>query len=125
MIFDTDVLIWFLRGNENARSKVLAEAPFSISAVTYMELVQGMKNKQELAIFKKMLKKLDVEIIQLNEIISAKALSYVESFFLGNSLEMGDALIAATCVQYGQRLCTANNKHYKLIPDLQVEVFRP
>ena len=52
LIFDSDVLIWFLHGNENARKKVLTEAPFKISAVSYMELVQGMKNKKELSAFK-------------------------------------------------------------------------
>ena len=125
LIFDSDVLICFLHGNENAQAKVLAEAPFKISAVTYMELVQGMRNKQELAIFKKVLKKLDVEIIQIDSAISETAMTYVEQFSLSNAMEMGDALIAATCMQTGDKLCTANNKHYAVIPSLTLDVFRP
>lgn len=52
MIIDTDILIWFLRGNEKARQAVLDNSGFSISAVTYMELVQGMKNKKEFRVLK-------------------------------------------------------------------------
>ena len=48
MLVDTDVLIWNLRGNRAAAQR-LDDAPgFWLSAVTYMELVQGMRNKQEL-----------------------------------------------------------------------------
>ena len=125
LIFDSDVLIWFLHGNENAQNKVLSEAPFKISAVTYMELVQGMKDKKELAALKKVMKKLDVEIIQIERGISETAISYVEDFYLSNSLEMGDALIAATCIKYEEPLCTANDKHYKVVNNLKLDVFRP
>lgn len=125
LIFDSDVLIWFLHGNNNAKQKVLAESPFKISAVTYMELVQGMRNKQEFANLKKLFKNLDIEIIQIDSAISAKAISYVENFYLSNSMEMGDALIAATCTEYSETLCTANDKHYKVISGLNLDVFRP
>ena len=47
MILDTDVLIWFLRGNEKATKAVIDSMPFSVSVVTYMELLQGMRNRQE------------------------------------------------------------------------------
>ena len=42
MIIDTDVLIWFLRGNHEAIDFIMDATPFSISIVTYMELVQGI-----------------------------------------------------------------------------------
>ena len=125
LLFDTDVLIWFLRGNTNAREKVLAESPFKISAVTYMELVQGMRNGQELAALKKTLQKLDVEILHLDGAISANAVAFVEDYHLSHSMEMGDALIAATCIQHGEPLCTANDKHYKSSPGIALDVFRP
>jgi len=51
LIIDTDVLIWYLRGNEKAKKVVEANIPFSVSAVTYIELIQGMKNKEEFRIF--------------------------------------------------------------------------
>jgi len=48
LIIDTDVMIWFFRGNQKAIDFVMDAMPFSISIVTYMELVQGMHSKREL-----------------------------------------------------------------------------
>ncbi len=125
MIFDTDILIWFLKGNENALSVVVEAVPFSISIVTYMELMQGMLNKQELEKMQKLFKKMEVEVIPINEAISLRASEYVEKHTLSHSMELSDALIAATCVEYGKKLYTANDKHYKMIDELRIEVFRP
>ena len=52
MIIDTDVLIWFLRGNENAQRIIKANIPFKISVINYMELVQGMRSKHDIQIKK-------------------------------------------------------------------------
>ena len=41
MIFDTDVMIWAFRGNEKALDAIDRAVMRSISAVTYMELLQG------------------------------------------------------------------------------------
>lgn len=67
MILDTDILIWYLRGNEKAVDAVVDSMPFSISIVTYMELLQGMRNKQEMAKMKKAFKSMDVSIIPISE----------------------------------------------------------
>ena len=48
MLVDTDVLIWNLRGNAAAADRLDEMTGFSLSAVSYMELVQGLRNKQEL-----------------------------------------------------------------------------
>ena len=48
MVVDTDVLIWYMKGNQNAYKIIENLKHFSISVVTYMELVQGMRNKNEL-----------------------------------------------------------------------------
>lgn len=53
MIIDTDVLIWYLRGNTKAKEIVENNIPFSISVVTYMEIIQGMKNKEEFKLFQR------------------------------------------------------------------------
>ncbi len=46
-------------------------------------------------------------------------------FFLRNALRLADALIAATAVHHGLTLLTANNKHYQMIKELEIEIFRP
>jgi hypothetical protein len=53
LIIDTDVLIWYLRGNTKAKEIVENNIPFSISVVTYMEIIQGMKNKEEFKLFQR------------------------------------------------------------------------
>ncbi len=125
MIIDTDVIIWNLRGNLNAKKIINKNIPFSISVVTYMELVQGMRNKQELSIFIKQLTAWGVNIIQINDDISTRAMIYVEEYALSHSMELADSLIAATCVNNSEILLTANDKHYKYIPNIQIEKFKP
>ena len=125
MIIDTDVLIWYLRGNEKALVAVKKSIPFSISVITYMELVQGMRNKRELELLKKHLKAWNVKILQINENISAKAMDLVEAYYLSNSLELGDAIIGVTAKENYATLMTANDKHYRIIQDLKLEIFRP
>ncbi len=56
MLIDTDVIIWYMRGNTNALKALEKHNGFTISVVTYMELVQGMRNKNELASLRKALK---------------------------------------------------------------------
>ena len=52
------------------------------------------------------------------------AMEYVENYALSNSMELADALIAATAVENRKTLCTANGKHYKCVSDLQLNVFK-
>jgi len=124
-LLDTDVLIWYLRGNQNAYDLIHSIGEFAISAVTYMELVQGMRNKDELRNLKKALKQWRVKTIYMDNEISALALFYVEEYFLSHSMQLADALIGATCATHGMTLYTANDKHYKIIKDLDIFVFRP
>lgn len=125
MIIDTDVMIWFLRGNQRAIDFVMDAMPFSISIITYMELVQGMRDKRELTKMKKALAEMNVEIIPLSEDISRRASDYVEMYSLSHSMELADALIAGTCVVENETLVTANDKHYKVVQELQMTTFRP
>ena len=90
-----------------------------------MELVQGMRNKDELRRLQKTLKQWNVKTIYINEEISAKALFYVEEYFLSHSMQLADALIGATATMYGMTLITANDKHYRIIKELEMDVFRP
>ena len=125
MIIDTDVLIWYLRGNEKAYQVVEETSNFYISVVTYMELVQGMRSKKELNKLRKALHIWNVKILYVSEEISAKAMFYVEQHFLSHSMQLADALIGATAIAYGIPILTGNDKHYKVMKDLQIKRFRP
>jgi predicted nucleic acid-binding protein len=125
LIIDTDVIIWELKGNEKAKEIIQRNAPFKISVVTYMEVVQGMRNKKELACFLKQLSNWKVEIIHIDHNISTRAMIFVEEYFLSNSMELGDALIAASCIDNSEIILTCNDKHYKHIPNIQIRKFNP
>lgn len=123
MILDTDVLIWHLRGNEKAKNLIYRSIPFSISVVTYIELVEGMRDKKEMNSLIRQLSAWDVDIIQIDHDISTRAMIYVEQYHHVGGIELADALIAATCVDKSEILITGNAKHYKCIPAIQIKRF--
>ena len=125
MIIDTDVLIWYMKGNEKAYKAIEMADNFFISVVTYMELVQGMRNKKELNSLRKSIHSWDAKVLYISEEISSKAMFYVEQHFLSHSLQLADALIGATAVTYGLPILTGNDKHYRTVKDIQITKFRP
>ena len=125
MLIDTDVIIWYMRGNANALKTIEKYKGFTISVVTYMELVQGMRNKKELNSLRKALHIWNAQILYISEEISVKAMFYVEQHFLSHSMQLADALIGATAIAYGNPVLTGNDKHYKVLKDLEVKRFRP
>jgi hypothetical protein len=124
-MIDSDVLIWYLRGNEKAFKVIEEQNGFFISVISYMELVQGMQNKRELTLLRKTMRNWNARILYINEDISAKAMFFVEQHFLSNSIVLADALIGATAISNGLKLLTANIKHYKALKNIELETFRP
>jgi len=124
-LVDTDVLVWYLRGNARAAHAIETNGPIALSVVTYAELVQGMRSKAELAMLRGALAELEGRIVQINESISAKAMFYVEQRFHSHAVELPDALIAATAVGLGAPLLTANVRHFRPLADVEVRAFRP
>jgi predicted nucleic acid-binding protein len=125
LIIDTDVLIWYLRGNKNAQKVINANIPFKISVINYMELLQGLRDKKEYSTLQKYLRNWSIEIIQINENISSRAMFLFEDYCLSHSMELADAVIAATALEYRENLLTANEKHYRFIPNIQMSKFTP
>lgn len=125
MLIDTDVLIWMTRGHAGAAARLQSLVPWRISAVTYIELVQGCRNKQELARIKKGLAMCNTEVLPITEAISDKAMQLIEQYALSHSLQLGDALIAATALEHQLPVLTANAKHFGAVGDLKLEAFKP
>jgi len=125
MLFDTDVLIWLFRGSESAARLVEGAREPAVSVVTYMELLQGARGKQETKAIKSFLADFAFRMLPLAENIGHRASIYMEEYGLKSGMSMADALIAATAVEHRLALCTANQKHYKPIRDLDIKAFRP
>lgn len=125
MLIDTDVLIWYMKGNKKAYNTIENLENFFISVVTYMELVQGMRNKTELNMLRKALNAWNAKILYISEEISVKAMFFVEQHYLSHSIQLADSLIGATAIAYGLPILTGNDKHYKIFKNLQLKKFRP
>lgn len=125
MLVDTDVLIWNLRGNDRAAEALDAGSPFYLSAVTWIELAQGARNKHEQRLMRQALHFWSARILHINEAISARASFLIEEHALGDGMQLADGLIAATALEYGLELFTANDKHYRVVDGLAISVFRP
>jgi len=125
MIMDTDVLIWYMRGNKKAYKVIEDQQGFFTSVVTYIELVQGMRNKNELIELRRAFREWNTKILYINEEISSKAMFYIERHYLSHSLQMADALIASTALVNGLPILTGNDKHYRMIKELEIIRFKP
>lgn len=123
MLVDTDVLIWYLRGHEGAARFLEGLPDLALSVVTYMELVQGCRNRQELERLKKDLGRRKARILPVSEGISNRAAALVEAQALGDGLLLADALIAATAIAQGLTLASANVKHFRVVQGLELMAF--
>jgi len=124
LIVDTDVLIWYSRGHQKAIDVIHSLDRFSLSIVTYIEIIQGVRNKKELKTFKKALGILNAQVIQIDELISTKAMFYIEQYALSHTMELADALIGASAVIKQLPLITGNEKHYKHLPEIEIQKFQ-
>jgi hypothetical protein len=124
MLFDTDVMVWMLRGDARAAHAVSNSPEPAISIVTYMELLRGARNRAEVRLLRSLLSEQNIAVSPLTETIGHRAAVYMEEHGARSGMEVSDALIAATAVEYGVPFCTANRKHYRAISDLDLVPFR-
>ena len=125
MIFDTDVMNWAFRGNRRALKAIDDAAERAISSVTYMELLQGVRNKDEMREMKKFLSRLSFATISVTANISNRAMTIMEETALRSDLGVCDALIFATACETGDVLLSGNKKHFKEVPLLNALEFKP
>jgi hypothetical protein len=124
MLFDTDVIIWALRGNIRAADLIDQADRLDFSVVSYMELLQGARNKTDLRLTKAFLVDVGFHIVPLSENIGHRASIYLEEYALKSNLGVPDALIAATAAENETVLCTGNAKDYRAIAEVKLKVFR-
>ncbi len=125
MIFDTDVIVWALRGNKRATTAIDSAESLEISVISYMELLHGARDKKDLRLTKAYLTDLGFHIVPISENIGHRASIYLEEYGLKSNLGVPDALIAATAVENDNVLCSGNAKDYRDIAEVEMKVFRP
>ncbi len=84
-----------------------------------------MRNKAELLAVKKMFDKRAATLLPVTEAITQRATALMEAFTLSHGLQMGNALIAATALEQGLPVLTANVKRFGAVQGLEVEAFSP
>ena len=125
MMYDTDILIWVQRGSEKAARLIEKDQDKYLSIQSYMELLQGAKNKAHHKYVKDFICDFDFSILPLSENIGHRALIYVEEYALSSNMRAGDAIIAATAVERNLKLVSSNTKHFRPVQELQLKPFKP
>lgn len=120
ILCDTNVFIHAFNRNEStiAQLEMIGLEKIALSAMTLMELYQGMGNKAELARMKKNMRYYD--IVHIDSDISEMALELIEKFNLSHSLQIPDAIIGATAIIYDIPLYTYNIKDFNFMPELNL-----
>jgi predicted nucleic acid-binding protein len=102
----------------NAITSISKEDRFC-SIISYMEMIQGIRNKKELELLNSMINNFNFAILPLSEKIGQLACELMIRYKLSSGLEVQDALIAATVVVFQDILYTGNIKHFK---DLEIKI---
>jgi predicted nucleic acid-binding protein len=125
ILIDSDVLIWLTRGHTGAKTRLLQINPWRISTITYLELAQGCRSKDELQRAKRGLTVQQTQILPLTPAISERAMALIDAHALADGLQLADALIAATALENQLTLLTGNTRHFTAIAQLKIERFEP
>ncbi|MBN1866185.1 type II toxin-antitoxin system VapC family toxin [Candidatus Sumerlaeota bacterium] len=125
MIFDTDVFIWAQRGSSAAARLIEGDEERFLSIQTYMELLQGARDKKQHDCVKGFLKGFEFRTLPFTENIGHRAAVYVEEYSISHGLRASDAIVAATAAENDLVLCTSNAKHFRPIRDLGLKILKP
>ncbi len=119
-LVDSDILIDLSRGSVPAGEYVDSLGDWSLSIVSGLELLAGAKDKREIA-------EIDIVIgayrtIPLSPEIGQLAYNLMKTYSKANGMDPCDALLAATAIYEGLKLSTKNDKHFRNIGGLEIEV---
>ena len=126
LLVDTDILIDVARGVEQAVEYLMAweeRSGIAVSAITYMELLVGCRNKREQRAVEAFVRRFDV--VPLDEDITDMAIALLRHYRLSHGLLIADALIAATAMAREIPLVSKNQRDYRFIEGLELRPYPP
>lgn len=119
-LFDTDVLIEHLKGNEEATSLLLdasSAGQAAVSVLTRFELLAGMRSNERSQI-RRLLD--SVPNLETSLEVATRAGEWARNYRRSHEgISSIDYLIAATAEIYGADLVTKNVKHFPMFPGLE------
>lgn len=118
MLFDTTILVDYLRGREEASDLFEAqdERP-RISVTSILELYAGLKGRREEQRTEQLL--FQVASLPVTAEIAQRAGVFLRHYQASHGIAAIDAIIAATAEHHGLRLATLNVKHFPMFPKLK------
>ena len=125
-ILDTNICIYWLKGNRDIESKVLKIGfeSVSISFVTLCELYFGAYKSQKIKDNISNIEKLkeNLNVVESNSVVCETFGKLKASLVKeGRVIDDADILIAACALEEGAVLVTNNEKHFKSIKELELE----
>jgi hypothetical protein len=118
LLVDTDVLIDFLRGQKQAVAFFKAESDrVCFSSITVAEVCAGIRDVREEAEIERLF--FVFPVLPTTNEIAQLAGRYIRQFGKSFSVEIPDAIIAATCSITQADLQTLNVRHYPMFRNLR------
>lgn len=105
-LFDTNILIDYLKGMEPAREEIDRHSDRLVSIVTWMELLAGGQNDEESDVLELFLR--DFRIVDVTRTIAREAVEIRRR----TRLRLPDAIIWATAHEESALLVTRNTKDF-------------
>lgn len=126
VLFDSDVLIWYLRGEDAARDflEAIPRSRRLLSSIVAMELIHGCRDRNDLRRLRRFLDATFGGLVHVSEEISRRATTLVERYALSHRIAPDDALIAASALTVRANLATANIADYRFISELKLLPFQ-
>ena len=117
-LLDTNILIDFLRKHPLAATWMQGlERRAAVSVVSLAELLGGARRQSEEREIHQLVACLD--LFPVNSEIASLAGAHKKHYGKSHSVELGDALIAATAEHHGLKLATLNVKHFPMFAKLK------
>ena len=122
---DTNIITYYLKGNEKILDKVDQEAESDniiIPPFAYFEVkkwLMAVNSKTKLQAFEKLFEKCGIDVIE-KETLDLSLSIYIKLRKNGITVDDGDLLIAAYCMQNNYILVSNNQKHFEKIENIQV-----
>jgi predicted nucleic acid-binding protein len=122
---DTNIITYYLKGNEKILDKVDKEAEndnIIIPPFAYFEVkkwLMAVNSKTKLKSFEKLFEIYGIDTIDKKTFDLSLSIN-IELHKIGITIDDGDLLIAAYCIQNSYILVTNNLKHFERIKNIQV-----